>query len=84
MFFIARNGLRRTRQPLETAVAVLVGVLNQIFCLAFDADRLEIVEIVVRKRILHSVAAMNQGHKETPHLNDDKQMRRKVIYFLLF
>ena len=44
------------------SVAVLVCVLNESFILASDADGLKVVELVVCKGILHTVAAGDLGH----------------------
>ncbi len=42
---------------LETSVAVLVSVLNQLFILTIDTDGFKVVEFVVCKGIRHTVAA---------------------------
>lgn len=47
---------------LKSTVAVLVGVLNQLFALAFDADGFQVMEGIVGKRILHAVATDDLGH----------------------
>ena len=47
---------------LQAAVAVLVGVLDQLLGLAVNADAFEVMVRVVRQRILQAVAADDLGH----------------------
>ena len=53
---------------LETTVAVLVIVLNESLILTLDTDGLKIMECIVCKSILHTVASNDFSHKKTPHL----------------
>ena len=55
---------------LEASVAVLVGVVNEFFRLALNADGLQVVERIVGKGILHAVATKNKLLKNRIDINN--------------